>query len=479
MAACGLGSHDWPSVNRTARFYLEALTAMGARVLHTADGGWPRQAIDIGINFSGGDGWERAAGPRDFPLMFAMHGGCVLDAGFLRGALPRLTTHDALIVNCQSDADILRAMCGQAEPLLEILPLPVDTTLFTPEGRAAARAQLGLGADTFCVGIVARLLPQKNIHGALELVAELIARNPGRDVRVVIVGNFWIDYKILRFDDQPYSARLRALIERHGLTQRVSYLPAKLSDQELAAAYRSFDVLLHPTNSIDENFGYAPVEAMASGVPVVGCAYGGLKETVRDGVTGFLAPTWLSYGGLREDRGALLRGLEQLLRSATAARAMSAQARRHALAHYGTARAAATLQASVRRCLARRDGAPPRALATTAAADMSAYDRFLAPRHDRLSDYAASILRYVSHACPRVAPGMALRAYAGYADDGVAVTLDNPAWPARYPVSARRRDILRRAGTGRAVEQLAGGGAQELDDMLELGLLVPCAAADR
>ena len=40
-----------------------------------------------------------------------------------------------------------------------------------------------------------------------------------------------------------------------------------------------------------EPFGYAPLEANLCGLPVVGIAEGGVRETIIDGVNGFLAPT--------------------------------------------------------------------------------------------------------------------------------------------------------------------------------------------
>ncbi|HLC94377.1 MAG TPA: glycosyltransferase [Patescibacteria group bacterium] len=40
--------------------------------------------------------------------------------------------------------------------------------------------------------------------------------------------------------------------------------------------------------SVDEEFGIAPVEAMGYGVPVIAYKSGGLKETVKEGVNGFL-----------------------------------------------------------------------------------------------------------------------------------------------------------------------------------------------
>lgn len=54
--------------------------------------------------------------------------------------------------------------------------------------------------------------------------------------------------------------------------------------EELANA----DVYVH--TSCDEPLGIAIVEAMATCLPIVAMNAGGIRETVQDGVTGFLVP---------------------------------------------------------------------------------------------------------------------------------------------------------------------------------------------
>lgn len=49
------------------------------------------------------------------------------------------------------------------------------------------------------------------------------------------------------------------------------------------------DVFVHP--SYEDGFGYAPMEALACGVPVVVTTDTGMKEYVRDGENGFVVPT--------------------------------------------------------------------------------------------------------------------------------------------------------------------------------------------
>ena len=57
----------------------------------------------------------------------------------------------------------------------------------------------------------------------------------------------------------------------------------------LTQLYRDSDVLLFPTRF--EGFGFAPAEAMASGLPVVSSDNSSIPEVVIDGETGILCPT--------------------------------------------------------------------------------------------------------------------------------------------------------------------------------------------
>ncbi len=57
-----------------------------------------------------------------------------------------------------------------------------------------------------------------------------------------------------------------------------------ISDEQLKAVYTNATAFIFPGI---EDFGLVPVEAMACGCPVLAYNYGGLKETVQDGKTGF------------------------------------------------------------------------------------------------------------------------------------------------------------------------------------------------
>jgi sulfoquinovosyltransferase len=59
-----------------------------------------------------------------------------------------------------------------------------------------------------------------------------------------------------------------------------------LSGDDLSAAFASADVFVMPSDS--ETLGFVVLESMASGVPVVGAAAGGILDLIEDGKTSFL-----------------------------------------------------------------------------------------------------------------------------------------------------------------------------------------------
>jgi glycosyltransferase involved in cell wall biosynthesis len=77
----------------------------------------------------------------------------------------------------------------------------------------------------------------------------------------------------------PLAGADRALAERLGVLPSVVELGA-VGDADLPAVYAAVDLLLFP--SLYEGFGWPPLEAMASGTPVVCSRAGSLDEIVGD-----------------------------------------------------------------------------------------------------------------------------------------------------------------------------------------------------
>jgi len=159
-----------------------------------------------------------------------------------------------------------------------VIPCGVDTELFAPRDRQAARRALGLDGRPVVL-YVGRIAPIKGLGTLLDAVARL--RAGGRDLRLLVIGGE---------ADEPadgHEASLRARALRLGLGEAARFLGAQPQDV-LPAYYAAADVTVLPSHY--ESFGMVALEAMACGSPVIASRVGGLTTTVHDGVTGFLVP---------------------------------------------------------------------------------------------------------------------------------------------------------------------------------------------
>jgi D-inositol-3-phosphate glycosyltransferase len=194
--------------------------------------------------------------------------------------------------NVVERAELLRDYAARA-PRIATIPCGVDTELFAPGDRGAARRALELDAGPTLLW-VGRLAPIKGLDTLLGAVERL--RAAGTGARLLIVGGD---------ADEPrngHEAALRERIERLGLAAAVRFLGPQPQDV-LPAYYVAADVTVLP--SYYESFGMVALEAMACGSPVIASRVGGLVTTVRDGVTGFLVPDG-DVGALAERVAALL-----------------------------------------------------------------------------------------------------------------------------------------------------------------------------
>ncbi|HEX4483611.1 MAG TPA: glycosyltransferase family 4 protein [Solirubrobacteraceae bacterium] len=208
-----------------------------------------------------------------------------LPPGRLSTATLRLIAASAttVIANSRYTADSMRAVAPRAR--LEVVYNAVDLARFDPSeiDRAQARARLGEdGARPVLLGVVAQITPWKGQDTAIEALRLL--REDDLDAQLLLVGAAKFVAAATRFDNEDYVAELRALIERAGLGERVSWLGER---DDVAAIVRALDVLLLP--SWEEPFGRAAIEAMALEVPIVATTVGGPAEIVEDGREGYLA----------------------------------------------------------------------------------------------------------------------------------------------------------------------------------------------
>jgi D-inositol-3-phosphate glycosyltransferase len=183
---------------------------------------------------------------------------------------------DAVIATCSDEAFELIPL-GVSSSRISVVPCGVDATLFTPDGPAEPKRR------PFRILTVGRLVPRKGVGLTISALARLAAQ--GRDdIELVIVGG---SRPADAIGDDPDVQRLLAHTRAEGIEHLVTFR-GQLSRGELPAVLRSADIVV--CAPWYEPFGIVPLEAMASGVPVVAASVGGLIDTVVHGVTGVHVP---------------------------------------------------------------------------------------------------------------------------------------------------------------------------------------------
>lgn len=188
---------------------------------------------------------------------------------------------DRLIANTSEEADEL-VRHYEADPgKVAVVHPGVNLDRFTVgDGRAAARARLGLPQDALIPLFAGRIQPLKAPDVLLKAVAELVAQDPSmrRRLLVPVVGG-------PSGSGLAKPEGLQKLAARLGIADLVRFQPPVDQDR-LADWFRAASVLVMPSYS--ESFGLVAIEAQAAGTPVVAAEVGGLPVAVNDGVTGFL-----------------------------------------------------------------------------------------------------------------------------------------------------------------------------------------------
>lgn len=154
---------------------------------------------------------------------------------------------------------------GLPEEATRVIPCGIRPPAARPERPASARRPL--------VVYVGRLEAYKRVDVLLRAMAGLRERFP--DAETVILGR------------GQAQEGLEALAKELGLEDRTRF-PGFVSDAERDALLAEARVCVCP--SVKEGWGLTVIEANAVGTPVVATDAPGLRDSVRDGETGFLVP---------------------------------------------------------------------------------------------------------------------------------------------------------------------------------------------
>ena len=209
----------------------------------------------------------------------------------------RYTRTRALETHCMTESDLVVTL-GEAmrEEILErgvdperviIVPNGVSEEFLRPlpGGRDELRRGLGIAGNEFAVGLVSSLVAHEGIGTLLHAVK--ILRDRGIPARALIVG------------DGPEGGALKRQAAELGLDAIFTGRVPSARVRDYHAALDVFVVPRTPDRVCQLVTPLKPVEAMASGLPVVVSGVRALGELVADGETGLLFPP-LDAGALAD-----------------------------------------------------------------------------------------------------------------------------------------------------------------------------------
>jgi len=180
----------------------------------------------------------------------------------VRKAIGKVVYADFIICPSQNTKRDLTRLIDVDPKKVRVINYGVDHELFRPREKLEARRELGLPLDRPIILNVGSEEPRKNILTLLKSFKRLLTTVPNA--------------LLLRVGER--TTRVGKLIRTLGLSGKVLYRRA--SESEIAYYYNAADLLVHP--AYYEGFGNPPLEAMASGLPVIAGNKSSIPEIVGD-----------------------------------------------------------------------------------------------------------------------------------------------------------------------------------------------------
>lgn len=198
---------------------------------------------------------------------------------------------------------------------VNVIPLGIDTNRFSNHGisKIQARTPLNLPPDAFIAGILGRLDPAKGQEYLIKAVSLLLRKNI--EVHALIMG------EESRGDTRKYPQMLQNLVQELNIENFIHFRPFT---EQTEKAFAALDVFIMA--SLGETYGMVTVEAMASGLPVIGTDTGGTPELLDFGSSGILIPPKSEH--------ALAEAIEKLIHNKSLREELSKKAYSKALNSY-------------------------------------------------------------------------------------------------------------------------------------------------
>ena len=177
-----------------------------------------------------------------------------------------LNKSNAIAVLSKYTQDKLVSAYNIAEKKIIKIPGGVDLQKFHPNGdKSLIRKLLNIPQDKLILFTVRNLVQRMGLENLIFAFHELEKKAP--DIHLVIGGA------------GPLKNQLMLLVRNLGIEKKVDFT-GFISEEQLPYYYQMADLFILPTREL-EGFGLVTLEALASGLPVLGTPVGGTKEILR------------------------------------------------------------------------------------------------------------------------------------------------------------------------------------------------------
>lgn len=186
-----------------------------------------------------------------------------------------LQNSDVIATNSTYTKGIIESMYPQVINKINVVPMGVDIDRFKRENYPVKDEN---PKSDFRIITVGRLIDWKGIKYLILAMKKVVNSIP--NAKLFVIG------------DGPEKENLTKLVNSLHIQNNVVFT-GYVKDTDLTAYYCSADVFVLPSinlNGHTEALGVVILEAMASGVPVIGTSVGGVPDIIKNGYNGFLVP---------------------------------------------------------------------------------------------------------------------------------------------------------------------------------------------
>jgi glycosyltransferase involved in cell wall biosynthesis len=267
-----------------------------------------------------------------------------------------LKSTDVLVGNCDGDIEITKKFFTNAQ--IHKVPFPFDESIFYPideQQRRAIRANMRFQPADKILLYSGRITLEKNLHTLLRIFRVLQDWVP--DLHLVIAGepHFTPFSQMGVYPVNPTATLMRLIDDLRIKKEQVHFIGRK-SPSQLRDLYAIADLMVNLTLNHDENFGFSQIEAMACGTPVIGTSWGGLKDTIKHGETGYQISTVLTDSGVKINWWEAINRIVSLLEDESKLQRFRENCRASALEFSSQSRYAELLESTVAYCRRLSDG---------------------------------------------------------------------------------------------------------------------------